>query len=172
MKLYDLQTFNPDTVPRGALVDHQTVQAYIDTGQPNICGFWTAQAGRPWGTRHDDSTGAYRNTFITFRRAMFPPNTWKYCGDCFEGETRPRGISEGNGGAFFSVSEGRYLRLVQTDPDGHLTVKRIDNRQGAVYTDIIYPAEFISLINYFYGIKSKNLYHKYINPDGEEVGEL
>lgn len=171
MELLNLQTFNPATAPRGVWVDQETVQAHIDTTEPIMCGFWRAQAGRPWATRYDVETETYRNTFLTFRRLPFPPNTWKYCGDCFPGETKPRGIQEGAGGAFFTFEDGHYFRIMQADPDGELTIKRIDNR-GTVKTDIIAPQEFIDLFRYFYTVKYNNIYHRFINPEGTEKNTL
>lgn len=172
MKILSLQEFNPAAAPRGVLVDQKTVQAHIDETAPIMCRFWTAQAGRPWATRYDVETESYRNTFLTFRRIPFPPNTWKYCGDCFPGETRPRGVQEGAGGAFFTWAEGCYLRIMQADPDGELTVKRIDDKRGTVKTDLIGPQEFIELFRYFYTIKYNNIYHKFINPGGTEKNTL
>lgn len=79
---------NEDFKP-GDLIDAEIAWDLINAVPPAYFSSDLAQVGEPSSHRMDPKKGTYRPTFCTVQKVSKEPEVWKYCGDCFYGETTP-----------------------------------------------------------------------------------
>ena len=74
----------------GDYVTQDVVDDFMDCLPPACYSSRCSQMGEPYSCREDPNTGKFRNTYMTFSRVS--GQIWKYCGNCFQGETEERGV--------------------------------------------------------------------------------
>ncbi|MCI8403382.1 MAG: hypothetical protein HFE49_00605 [Clostridia bacterium] len=90
--VYTQETFDIRTAKIGDYVEQAIVDDFMDILPPACMTSKCAQVGEPITERYDENKGKYRMTYTTFSRVSYgAESVWKYCGDCFIGETTQRG---------------------------------------------------------------------------------
>lgn len=69
----------------GELVDEDVYWYFLNILPPRNMGAGYLQVGEPYDSRLNPKTGKYMATYSTFVRAG--DKAWKYCGNCFPGES-------------------------------------------------------------------------------------
>lgn len=85
----DADTFDITKATPGDLVSQEVVDNYMNALPPASMSFTCAQVGEPYSHEKDPKNGRIRPTFMTFKKVR--DGVWEYCGNCFIGETSPRG---------------------------------------------------------------------------------
>ena len=75
--------------PIGSLVEENIVWDMINCVPPKCMRSDCMQCGEPAGTRQDETTGKWKNTYSTFKKVA--EGIYEYCGDCFKGENVQHG---------------------------------------------------------------------------------
>lgn len=93
--LYNTTTFSYDAVKVGDYVTQEVVDDAMDCLPPACMRSTCSQMGEPYSSKYDERSDKWRNTYATFCRVQTDPlwenNIWRYCGNCFCGETEERG---------------------------------------------------------------------------------
>lgn len=69
----------------GDLVGEDVYWHFLEALPPRSMGSGYLQMGEPHDSRLNPKTGKYASTYMTFVRVE--DGVWKYCGNCFAGET-------------------------------------------------------------------------------------
>ena len=93
--LYNTTTFSYDAVKVGDYVTQEVVDDAMYCLPPACMRSTCSQMGEPYSSKYDERSDKWRNTYATFCRVQTDPlwenNIWRYCGNCFCGETEERG---------------------------------------------------------------------------------
>ena len=76
-------------VSPGVLVADAIVDEMVNNLPPATMRAGMVQIGEPYSHRYDEKRGRWRGTYATFVKAE--DGWWRYCGNCFVGETEERG---------------------------------------------------------------------------------
>lgn len=92
-KVLSANEFSYSEAQIGDYVEQAVVDDAMDCLPPAYMSPHCSQMGEPKSQREDPDTGKWRMTYHTFKRVAgtWPNGIWMYCGDCFRGETVPRG---------------------------------------------------------------------------------
>ena len=88
-RIFTEEDFNTETARVGDLVAEAVVDNFMNCIPPVSYSAACSQMGEPHSQKQDEKTGAWRPTFLTFRRVW--GEVWEYRGYCFRGETEERG---------------------------------------------------------------------------------
>lgn len=94
-KVWTEDDFEYSKAAVGDYVDAQVVMNAMDCLPPVRMGLSCAQMGEPYSHKIDNVTDKLRPTFATFKvvEGDFTEGVWKFCGYCFAGETKERGVT-------------------------------------------------------------------------------
>lgn len=87
-EVLDCDSFDYKTARVGDYVKQEVVDRAMNCMPPACMTSLCAQMGEPYSHVKDPKTGFLRATYATFSRVTSGPDgIWKYCGNCFRGET-------------------------------------------------------------------------------------
>ena len=74
----------------GEYVTEEAAESIINCLPPACMRADCIQLGEPQTSRYDEKKGDWRDTYLTIKRVA--DGIYEYCGDCFRGENKMRGM--------------------------------------------------------------------------------